>query len=74
MDYVVSHMGNIHDSYTFQSTQIFKEHDTFLGLGEWMWADLAYPPLTWTIAPFKKPVHGQLTHEQRKLNYYVSKV
>jgi hypothetical protein len=39
-----------------------------------MWADSAYPATTWTVAPFKKPSHGELTHDQRQFNYYVSKV
>jgi len=39
-----------------------------------MWADSAYPPETWSIAPFKKPVNGQLTADQRTYNYWVSKV
>jgi hypothetical protein len=39
-----------------------------------MWADSAYPPEIWSVAPFKKPVNGQLTADQRTYNYWVSKV
>jgi hypothetical protein len=39
-----------------------------------MWADSAYTPETWSVAPFKKPVNGQLTADQRTYNYWVSKV
>jgi hypothetical protein len=39
-----------------------------------MWADSAYAPETWSVAPFKKPINGQLTADQRTYNYWVSKV
>jgi hypothetical protein len=39
-----------------------------------MWADSAYTPETWSVAPFKKPVNGQLTADQRTYNYWVSKI
>jgi DDE superfamily endonuclease len=39
-----------------------------------MWADSAYAPETWSVAPFKKPVNGQLTADQRTYNYWVAKV
>ena len=39
-----------------------------------MWADSAYPPETWSVGPFKKPVNGQLTADQRTFNYWVLKV
>src|SRR5712672_1443797 len=39
-----------------------------------MWADSAYTPEAWSVAPFKKPVNGQLTADQRTFNYWVSKV
>ena len=38
-----------------------------------MWADSAYPPETWSVSPFKKPINGQLTADQRTYNYWVSK-
>jgi hypothetical protein len=39
-----------------------------------MWADSAYSPEAWSVSPFKKPVNGQLTANQRTYNYWVSKV
>ena len=39
-----------------------------------MWADSAYAPETWSVAPFKKPINGQLTTDQKTYNYWVSKV
>ena len=39
-----------------------------------MWADSAYPPETWSVGPFKKPINGQLTADQRSFNFWVSKV
>jgi len=74
VDYSVGHTGSVHDSYAFQGTRIYKEHQKFLGPNNWMWADSAYPPSTWTLAPFKKPKHGQLNSDQRRFNYHVSKV
>jgi hypothetical protein len=39
-----------------------------------MWADSAYPPETWSVAPFRKPINRKLTLDQRTYNYWVSKV
>jgi len=33
-------------THAFQSTQIYKGHEEFLELNEWMWADSAYPSTT----------------------------
>jgi len=73
VDYSLGHTGSVHDAWAFQSTRTFKNHDKIFGPGEWMWADSAYPPETWSVAPFKKPVNGQLTADQRTYNYWVSK-
>jgi hypothetical protein len=63
VDYSLGHTGSVHDVWAFQSTQTFKNYDRVFGCGEWMWADSAYPPKTWSIAPFKKPANGQLSHQ-----------
>lgn len=73
-DYAVGHTGSVHDSWAFRSTRVFKEHEKVFSPGEWMWADTAYPAETWCVAPFKKPVHGELDPDQRTYNYHVSKV
>jgi DDE superfamily endonuclease len=64
----------MHDVWAFQSTRTFKNHNKIFGPGEWMWVDSAYPPETWSVSLFKKPVNGQLTSDQRTFNYWVSKV
>ncbi len=64
VDYLLGHTGSVHDAWAFQSTCTFKNHGAIFGPGEWMWADLAYPPEMWSVAPFKKPVNGQLTADQ----------
>jgi hypothetical protein len=53
---------------------MFKNHDKIFRPSEWMWADSAYMPETWSVALFKKPVNRQLTADQRTYNYWVSKV
>jgi hypothetical protein len=74
MDYAVGHTGSIHNSTAFQNTHIFKEHQNILAPGEWIWADSAYPAETWCIAPFRKPVSGKLSADQRTYNYHLLKV
>jgi hypothetical protein len=74
VDYSLGHTSSVHDAWAFRSTHTFKNHDRIFGPGEWMWADSAYPPETWSVAPFKKPINGQLTPDQRTYNYWVSKV
>ena len=73
-DYSLGHTGSVHDAWAFRSTRTFKNHEDIFGPGEWMWADSAYPPETWSVGPFKKPVNGQLTADQKTFNYWVSKV
>jgi hypothetical protein len=58
VDYSLGHTGSVHDAWAFRSTRTFKNHDKIFGPGEWMWADSAYTPETWSVAPFKKPVNG----------------
>ena len=74
VDYSLGHTGSVHDAWAFRSTRTFKDHDKIFGPGEWMWADSAYTPETWSVAPFKKPVNGQLMADQKTYNYWVSKV
>ena len=73
VDYSLGHTGSVHDAWAFRSTRTYKNHETIFAPGEWMWADSAYPPETWSVAPFKKPVNGQLTADQRMFNYWVSR-
>ena len=73
-DYSLGHTGSVHDTWAFESTRTFKNHEKIFGPGEWMWADSTYPPETWSISPFKKPVNGQLTADHKTFNYWVSKV
>jgi hypothetical protein len=70
----LGHTGSVHDAWAFRSTRTFKNHERIFARGEWMWADSAYAPETWSVAPFKKPVNGQLTADQKTYNYWVSKV
>ena len=64
----------MHDAWAFRSTCTFKNHEKIFGPGEWMWADSAYAPETWSVTPFKKPINRQLTADQRTYNYWVLKV
>lgn len=74
VDYSLGHTGSVHDAWAFRSTRTFKNHEDIFRPGEWMWADSAYPPETWSVGPFKKPINGQLSADQRTFNYWVSKV
>lgn len=74
VDYSLGHTGSVHDSWAFRSTRTFKESATIFELGEWLWADSAYPAEKWCVSPFKKPTRGELTPDQRTYNYHVSKV
>jgi hypothetical protein len=70
----VGHTGSVHDSWSFRSTRIFKDHEHVLAPDEWIWADSAYPSETWCVSPYKKPIGGELTPDQRTYNYHVSRV
>jgi len=74
VDYSLGHTGSVHDAFAFRSTRTSKNHDRIFGPGEWMWVDTAYPPETWSVAPFKKPANEQLTANQKTYNYWVSKI
>jgi hypothetical protein len=70
----VGHTSSVHNSWSFRSTHIFKEHERVLAPGEWIWADSAYPSEMWCVSPFKKPIGGKLTPDQWTYNYHVSQV
>jgi hypothetical protein len=74
VDYSVGHTGSVHDSWAFRSTRTCKEHERIFGLGEWMWADSAYPSETWSVSPFKKPARRELSPDQKTFNYHLSKI
>ncbi|KAH7917755.1 hypothetical protein BV22DRAFT_1025806, partial [Leucogyrophana mollusca] len=46
----------------------------FFGENEWLWADSMYGLQTWCVVPFKRPPQGDLTPDQKKFNYYLSKI
>ncbi|KZT70061.1 hypothetical protein DAEQUDRAFT_668173, partial [Daedalea quercina L-15889] len=73
-DYAVGRPGSTHDASAFQDTRLFKHHDDLLHAYEWIWADSAYTLAAWLITPFKKPRGGELTPEQKRFNYYLSKI
>lgn len=74
VDYAIGHTGSTHDSYAFQETRLFKEHETILRADEWVWADSAYPATRWCVPPFKKPSGGELTRSQKSFNYHLSRI
>ena len=73
VDYALSHTGSVHDSWSFHSTRTFKENARVFRQGEFLFADSAYPSELWSVAPFKKARHQELTPNQRTFNYFVSK-
>ena len=75
MDYVIAVPGSVHDSSAFQLAEIVISSNRFLEDGEWIWADSAYGCHPWCVVPFKKPSEGRdLSRDQKKFNYYLSKV
>ncbi|KAG2054140.1 hypothetical protein BDR06DRAFT_1051082 [Suillus hirtellus] len=74
VDYSLGHTGSAHDAYTFHSTHVYQNHQTLLGNNHWIWADSAYPIEPWCIPPFKKPIGGALTPEQKEFNTVLSKI
>ena len=74
VDYSIGHTGSIHDSWAFRNTLIYQKYEDIFAPGEWVWADAAYLVDTWCITPFKKPVGGELSLDQKTFNYYLSKV
>ena len=53
-------------SHTYQECQ------QIIGLGEWIWADSAYPIEAWCVTPYKKPAAN--IPENKEFNYWVSHV
>ncbi|KIM62368.1 hypothetical protein SCLCIDRAFT_44559, partial [Scleroderma citrinum Foug A] len=53
IDYMIGVPGSLHDSTSFLHAQIFRHPQAFLSANEWIWADTAYPSLTWCVAPFE---------------------
>ncbi|KAF8238496.1 hypothetical protein L208DRAFT_1122207, partial [Tricholoma matsutake] len=53
VDYVGGHCGSAHDSTAFQDSQTVVERQQLIGLGEWIWADSAYPIKAWCVTPYK---------------------
>lgn len=74
VDYGVGHTGSVHDSAAFADTRYYREHQTLLQPGEWIWVDSAYPSTTWCVPPFKRPSGGQLDREQKRFNYRLSSI
>lgn len=74
VDYSIVYTGSVHDSWSIQSTRVFKEHDQIFAPGEWLWADSTYPTETWCLSPFKKPLGSELTRDQKTYNHQVSRV
>lgn len=72
IDYVVGHVGSVHDSSAFEGSRVYREHDTLLGQSEWIWADSAYPSRRWCVAPYKKPAAN--IAENKTFNRWVSRV
>ncbi|EGO27776.1 hypothetical protein SERLADRAFT_414047 [Serpula lacrymans var. lacrymans S7.9] len=74
VDYCVGHTGSIHDASAYLDTGLRTQPESFLGPGEWIWADSAYPLSATCVPPFKQPPNGALTRRQRHFNYYLSRV
>ena len=74
VDYVIRVPGSLHDSISFSHARIFRHPQAFLGTNEWIWADTAYPSLTWCIVPFKKPSGRELAADLKFFNYHLSSV
>ncbi|KAG2742977.1 hypothetical protein P692DRAFT_20747942 [Suillus brevipes Sb2] len=74
VDYAIGHTGSAHEAYAFRSTHIYHHHATLLGDHHWIWADSAYSLEPWCIPPFKKPVNGALTSDQKAFNTALSTV
>jgi hypothetical protein len=74
VDYVVGLPGSVHDARAFEESPIMKDPNRFFSGNEWMWADSAYGCTISCVPPFKKPRGGSLTRQQKKFNYFLSKV
>ena len=70
LDYGVGLPGSQHDATAWQLTQLIEEHHIWLGEGEWVWADTAYPLDDWVITIYKRPEKLQV--DNATFNYWVS--
>ncbi|KIJ05564.1 hypothetical protein PAXINDRAFT_93291, partial [Paxillus involutus ATCC 200175] len=61
-------------SSAFQRTRIAQHPGQFFSETEWLWADSAYPSHKWCVVPFKKPVGGTLSVDQKTFNQNLSMV
>ncbi|KAG2336963.1 hypothetical protein BDR05DRAFT_978651 [Suillus weaverae] len=43
IDFSYGHTGTIHDSSTWEGTQLKQDHDKYMKDNEFVWADSAYP-------------------------------
>ncbi|KAI0345448.1 hypothetical protein BDW22DRAFT_1325369, partial [Trametopsis cervina] len=74
VDYTIGHVGSVHDSTQFQDSRLSKAREEYLNDNEWIWADSAYPLAFWCATPFRAPPGGELTLEQKRYNYWVSRL
>ena len=45
--------GSVHDATARPCTDFYQNYGNYLGSGEWVWADSAYPIQDWVVAPFQ---------------------
>lgn len=74
VDYAAGHVGSAHDALAFRDTRLYNNHSTLLRNGEWVWADSAYGVASWLVSPFKQPGGGEITPDQSRFNYYLSRL
>ncbi|KAG2050542.1 hypothetical protein BDR06DRAFT_862570, partial [Suillus hirtellus] len=72
IDYVIGVPRSLHDSNIFARMRVSRHPESFFGAGEWLWADSVYAARIWCVPPYKWPVGGSLTAEQRTFNYNLS--
>ncbi|EGO24133.1 hypothetical protein SERLADRAFT_349659 [Serpula lacrymans var. lacrymans S7.9] len=70
VDYCVGHTGSTHNASAFLDTGLRTQPELFLGPGEWIWADSAYPLSATSL--FKQPPGRSLTTRQSQFNYHLS--
>ncbi|KAI0037781.1 hypothetical protein FA95DRAFT_1472201, partial [Auriscalpium vulgare] len=54
VDFGYGFTGAMHDATAWMETRLPHEHATLLAVGEFVWADSAYPISEWVVAPYKK--------------------
>ncbi|KAG2054279.1 hypothetical protein BDR06DRAFT_846914, partial [Suillus hirtellus] len=74
IDYVIGIPGSLHNSNVFRCMRIAWTPEDFFSGGQWLWADSVYAVRTWCVMPFKWPLGGNLTRDQKTFNYHLSKV